>query len=118
MLAVCDGERTYEVLLREIRLRQVDGRLRDVHARYHGPTPGKTCQVDSGPAAHFEDAPAGVLFERDKFQQMVELFEVVLIEVVKEAARSNWMVGDFEVVNVSIPIVANLRDGAHRKTIA
>jgi hypothetical protein len=44
---------------------------------------------------------------------MVKLFEVILIEIVEEAARSDRMARDFEIVNVPVPVVANRVDGRH-----
>jgi hypothetical protein len=42
---------------------------------------------------------------------------MILIEVVEEPPRSHWMPGDFEVVNVAVPVVANRIGGGHVGTI-
>jgi hypothetical protein len=42
---------------------------------------------------------------------MVQLFEVVLIEVREEPRRAGCVTADLEVVDVEVPIVADVRDG-------
>ena len=44
---------------------------------------------------------------------MVELLEVILVEVVEEPAGADRMPGDFEVVNVAVPVRADLVDALH-----
>jgi hypothetical protein len=41
----------------------------------------------------------------------MELLEMVLIEVVEETAGADRMPGDFEIVNVPVPVLANLVGG-------
>ena len=58
---------------------------------HHRPATGKAHQIDPGAAPDFEDvlAPAGV--KRHQAQQVVKLFEVILIEVVEKPPRSHGM---------------------------
>ena len=42
---------------------------------------------------------------------------MILIEIVEEAARSDRMPGDFEIVNVAVPVVANRVDGRHAEPL-
>ena len=44
---------------------------------------------------------------------MMELLEMILIEIVEEPARADRMPGDFEIVDVPFPVVANLVDCRH-----
>jgi hypothetical protein len=48
----------------------------------------------------------------------MQLFEVILIEVVEEAARSNRMLRDLQIVNVPLPVGADFVGGRHDATIA
>ena len=73
----------------------------------------KRARSTPGAAADFENLPAGVAVKVDEPEEMVELFEMILIEIVEKAARSDRMPGDFEIVNVAVPVVANRIDGRH-----
>ena len=44
---------------------------------------------------------------------MMELLEMILIEVVEKAARSDRMPRDVQIVNVSVPVRAYFVDGGH-----
>ena len=69
---------------------------------------GEAGEIDAGAAADFENRSAAVAVKVDEPQQMVELFEMILIEIVEEPARSDRMPRDLEVVNVPVPVLANL----------
>ncbi len=70
-------------------------------------------QVDTGSAADFENRFASVAVKRDEPEQVMELFEMILVEIVEEAARSDRLAADLEVVNVLVPVRADLVDGGH-----
>ena len=48
-------------------------------------------EVDAGAAADFENRSAAVAVKVDEPQQVMELFEVILVEIVEEAARTDRM---------------------------
>ncbi len=78
---------------------------------------GEPREVDAGAAADFENRSAAVAVKVDEPQQVMELFEMILVEIVEEAARSDRMLRDLEVVNVLVPVRAHLVDGRHAGTI-
>ena len=52
---------------------------------------GEPREIHAGAAADFEHRPAAVAVEVHEPQQVVELFEMILIEIVEEAARADRM---------------------------
>ena len=68
----------------------------------------KPGQVDAGAAADFENRSAAIAVKGHEPQQMMELFEMILIEIVEKAARADRMPRDLEVVNVPVPVLAHL----------
>ena len=85
LLAVGHLELARESLLIEIRSREMDGRWREVDAGHACATFGKPGEVDAGAAPHVEHAAAAIAVEIHEPQQMVKLFEMVLVEIVEEA---------------------------------
>jgi hypothetical protein len=85
-LAVGDEEFAGETLLREIGLCEIDRGPGQIHAGHMSAALGEPGQVDSRPAADLQDRPAAIAVEVDEPQQMVQLFEMVLIEIVEESA--------------------------------
>ena len=118
-LAVGDFEPAAESLLFEIGTSERDGRVRQVDAGDVGASFREPRQVDSGPASHFENVFPPAAVEWHELEQMMELLEMIVIEVVEEAARSNRMFRDLEIVNVMVPVGADLVCCGHaRDTIA
>ena len=113
MLAVRDVKIALKPLLREVRARERNRRRRHIDAGDDRPAFGKPRQVDTGPAAHFENRFASAAVKRDEPQQVMELFEMILIEIVEEAARADRLAADLEIVNVLVPVRADLVDGGH-----
>ena len=70
-------------------------------------------QIDAGAAADFEHRLAAVAVEVHEPQQMMQLLEMILIEIVEEAARADRMPGDLEIVDVPFPVRAHVVDGRH-----
>ena len=44
---------------------------------------------------------------------MMEFLEMILVEVIEEAARSHRMPRDVQIVNVPVPVRAHVIDGGH-----
>lgn len=59
--------------------------------------------------------PAGVTIEIDEPEQVMELLEMVLIQVGEKAWRPDRMRRDFEIVDVLVPILANIVRGCGRR---
>ena len=78
---------------------------------------GEPREVHAGAAADLEHRAAAIAVEVDEPQQMVQLFEVVLIEIVEEPARADRMLRDLEIVDVPLPVLADLVDRRHAGTI-
>ena len=116
-LSVGDFEPAREPLLGEVGARQRNRRRREIHAGDVGAALREAGKVDACPAADFEYRAAPPAVEVDESQQMVELFEVILIEVIEEAAASDRVGRDLEIVDVPFPVFADVVDRCHRQTI-
>src|SRR3954468_5387632 len=97
-LAVGDLEGAGQPLLREIGPGEVDGRRGEIDASDRGAALREPGQVDAGAAADFENRSAAVAVKGHEPQQMMELFKMILVEVVEKAARPDRMTGDLEIV--------------------
>ena len=96
-----------EPLLLEILPRQVDGTLGDIDPGCSGTGPGKPDNLHARPAAHIEHVLSFPLVEVNQIEQVVEFFEVVLVEIGKKPGRSRGVLRDLEIVDVGIPIGAD-----------
>ena len=65
---------------------------------------GEPREVDAGAAADFENRSAAIAVEVDEPEQVMELFEMILVEIVEKAARADRMPRDLEIVNVLVPV--------------
>src|SRR6476620_6825994 len=99
--------------MREVGFRQFNRRVRDVYPRHGRAALREPGEIYCGPATDLEYRFAAISVEIDEPQQMVQLFEVILIEICKELARSNRMAGDREIVDVPLPVGAHFVDGRH-----
>ncbi len=68
-------------------------------------------EIGAGAAADVEHPLSAIAVEIDEPQQVVQLLEVILIEVGKEARRADGMGGDVEVVDVLVPVRADVSNG-------
>ena len=93
--------------MREVLRRERDGRRREVDARDARAVARETDEIGAGAASDLEHPAAAVLIERHQPRQMVQLFEMVLLEIGKKSGRARRMRRDVEVVNVCIPVRAN-----------
>ena len=107
-----------EPLLLEVAARELDRRFGEVDAGNCRAAPGEPCEIDTGAAADFENHSASVAVKVDEPQQMMELFEMILVEVVEEAARADGMSCDFQIVYVPAPVRAHVVDRRHARTIS
>ena len=107
-----------EALLLEIGSSQIDRGAGEIHACANRPALREPSEVDSGAASDVEDCFAAVRVEIDETKQVVELFEVILIQVVEKPAGADGMPRDLEVVNVMIPVRANVGGRCHGQTIS
>ena len=117
LLAVGDLERAAQPLLREVGARQLDRRRREIDAGDVGAAFGEPREIDAGAAADFEDRRPAVAVEVDEPQQVVQLLEVILVEIVEEPARSDRMPRDLEVVDVPVPVGADVVDRRHAEKL-
>jgi hypothetical protein len=113
LLSVRDPELAAEALLGEVRPGQLDCGRSQVHARDASAALRKSRQVDGGATSDFEDLLAAMGVELDEAQQVMKLLEMVVIEIVKESARSDGMPCDLEIVNVLFPIGPNFVGRGH-----
>ena len=102
-------------LLREILARQRDRGRRQIDAGDDRAAARETHQIGAGAAADFEHAPAAVAVEVDEPQQVVQLLEMILIEIGEEARRADRMRRDLEIVNVPVPVLADVGRGGARR---
>ena len=111
--AVGDPEVALEPLLLEVGPRERDRRLGEVDAGDQRAAAGEPREVHAGAAAHFENPASAISVEVDEAQQVMELLEVILIEIVEEPARPDRMLRDLEIVDVPLPVRANVVDRRH-----
>ena len=107
-LAVRDAQIGAKPLLLEIGRGQRNRRPREIDARDVGAAPGETGQIHACATADFEHQSAAIPVEVDEPGQMMQLFEVVVIEIVEEPARADRMARDVEIVNVLFPVCPDL----------
>jgi len=116
-LAIGDLKGAGQALLFEVGPGQVDGGGRQVHTGDLGAAPGKPREVHAGAAADFENRSAPIAVKRHEPQQMVELLEMILVEIVEEAAGSDRMRRDLQIVNMPVPVQAHGVGRSHGQTI-
>ena len=108
VLAVGLAQIGLEPLLREVLARQRDRRRGQIDAGDERAASGEPDEIGAGAAADVEHALAAIAVEVDQPQQMVQLLEVVLIEVGEEPRRADRMRRDLEIVDVLVPVVADV----------
>ena len=113
-LGIGHFEPAREPLLRKVCSGERDRRLGEIDTGHLGAAPGKPREIHAGAAADLEHRAAAPAAKIDEPKQVVKLLEMILIEVVEEAARSDRMPGDLEVVDVPFPVFAHLFDSSHR----
>src|SRR5919197_47548 len=116
MLAIRLSEISLQALLRKVLARQFDRRGCDVDAGNQRTALREADEVRPSSTTDFENPLAAIAVKRDKAWQMMQLFEVILIEVGEEARRAQRVRGDFEVVNVPVPVVLNVGIGGRTGT--
>jgi len=102
-----------QALLFEVLAGELDGRRRHVHAGDLGAAPGEARKVHAGPAADVKNRSAAIAVKVHEPEQVMELFEMILVEIVEEAARTDGMPRDLQVVNVPVPVLTDLRRRRH-----
>ena len=100
-----------EPLLREVLSCERDRGRRDVDAGHLRAAAREANQVRSRPAPDLENLLAVVAAEVDQPWQVVQFLEVVLIEVLEEPGRADGMLRDFEIVYVTVPVLADVGCG-------
>ena len=113
MLAVCDLESAPKPLLREVGARQLDGGWGEIDAGDLGAALRKPGEVDAGAAADFKNRSAAIAVKVHEPEQVMQLFEMILVEIVEEAARADGMPRNLQVVNVPVPVLTDLRRRRH-----
>ncbi|HMB81778.1 MAG TPA: hypothetical protein VKI43_17000, partial [Vicinamibacterales bacterium] len=102
----------------EIGTRKLDGRRRKIDPGDLGAAPREADKVDAGAAADFKNRSAAVAVKGHEPQQMMEFLEMVLIEIVEKPAGPDRMRRDLEIVNMPVPVRANLVCRSHGQTIS
>lgn len=110
---VRDAKVADQTLLRKVGFREVDSRDRDVDARHVRTATSKPRQVDAGATPDFEDRAPEVAAEVHQPKEVVQFLEVILIQIVEKAARSDRMIGNLEIVDVPLPVAADFVDIRH-----
>src|SRR5262245_64059540 len=113
MLAVGGLEPTPKPLLREVGACQLDGRWGEIDAGDFGTALCKPGEVDAGAAADFKNRSATIAVKVHEPEQVMQLFEMILVEIVEKAARADGMPRDLQVVNVPVPVLTDLRRRRH-----
>ena len=71
-----------------------------------GTCPRKANEVHAGAASDVEHTPAALPVEVHEPQQVVQLFEVILVEIGEESRGSDRVRRDGEIVDVRVPVPA------------
>jgi hypothetical protein len=106
--SVCFAKIRLQPLLFEILLRQRDCRRREIDARDGRTTAGEPRQIRARAATHLQNLTARIAVEGDETKQVVKFFEMILIEIGEESWCPDRMFGDFQIVDVTIPVFANV----------
>ena len=107
-----------EPLLSKIGPRQRDRRFREIDAGDVRAALREPREIHTSAATDFEHRPTAPATEVHQPQQVVKLFEMIVIEVVKKCAGAGRMGRDLEVVDMLFPIFPHPIDRQHRLTIA
>jgi hypothetical protein len=66
-------------------------------------------EIDARTAANVEHPPIALPIEIDQPQEMMQFFEVILIQIREETGRARRVLRNLEIVNVLVPVRANAR---------
>src|SRR5262245_26754532 len=99
-LAIGDHESADQPVVVEVLAREPGRRRGEIDAGQAGAARREASQVDAGAAADFENRSPAVAVKVDEPEQVMELFEMILIEIVEEPARADRMRRDVEIVNM------------------
>lgn len=113
VFSVGDAKFSLESQLLEVGSGQCNSRGGEIDTGNRSTSSGKPREVYARAAADLKDGSIVVGVEPDELRQVMELFKVVLLEVIKEAPRSYRMAGDFQVMDVVFPIRPDIFSGRH-----
>ena len=113
MLAVGDLEPAAKPLLLEVGAGQLDGGWGEIDAGDLGTAFRKPGEVDPSAAADFKNRSAAIAVKVHEPEQVMQLFEMILVQIVEEAARADGMPRNLQVVNVPVPVLTDLRRRRH-----
>ena len=102
-----------KALMGEVGFGQLNRRIGDVDPGHDGAAPGESGQIHGRPAANLQHRLAMVSVEVHEPEQMMQFLEMILIKVLKEAARPHRMLCDLQIVDMPFPISAHFVDGCH-----
>ena len=115
LFAVGNAKLAAKALLFEVGASEIDGRRGDIHTGDLGAALCEASEVDAPATADLKNATASISVE---VNQMMELLEMIPIQVIEETARSVWMAGDLQIVNVPVPVLADRVNRRHEQTIS
>ena len=102
-----------ETLLGEVGAGQLDGGRSKIDADDLGPSPGETGEVDGRAAPDIENRTPAVAVKVHKPGQVVQLLEMIRVEIGEKSFRTGRMMRNLHVMNMVVPIVANILDTHH-----
>ena len=111
MLAVGFAKVRFEALLREVLSGERDRRRRDIDATDEGAAFREANEIGTGAAADVEHTFAAIAVEVHETQEVVQLLEVILVEIGEEGAGPWRLSADLEIVDVLVPVVADVGGG-------
>ena len=92
---------------REIRTGQAPGCLREIDADHRRTAAGEADEIGANAATDLEDATSGVAREVDERWQIGELVESIFVEIGEELARTHRRGGHLQIVDPTVPVLAN-----------
>ena len=90
-----------------IAARERDGAVGEIDADHSRTGAGEAYDVGAYPAAYLQDSPVTMAVEIHGSGEVAKLVEAVLVKRVEEGERPDRLVGDLEVVDSVVPVLAN-----------
>lgn len=106
--SVCFTEVGFQPLLFEILSRECDCRRRQIDAGDDRSAACEPRQVGPRATPDLEHLTTRIAVKVHQSKQVMKFFEMVLIEIGKESWCTDGMFGDFQIVNVTVPVFANV----------
>jgi len=97
-----------QIVVDEVLARKADGGGRQVDAGCPGPSTREADEIRADPASDLKQPLLRETIEVDQPGKVAELIKSVLVQVIEERPRANWVVGHVHVVDAGVPVASDL----------